>query len=116
MRFVVDECTGPAVASWLRGSGHDVVSIYDDAPRMLDEDILPLAVREDRIIVTNDKDFGDLVFAKGIAHRGVILLRLTNERAPSKIAAIARVLEAHEDRMAGSFVVVTETGIHIARG
>ncbi len=116
MRFVVDECTGPAVASWLRSRGHDVVSIYDDAPRMLDDDILPLAVREDRIVVTNDKDFGDLVFAKGMTHRGVILLRLTNERAPSKIAALARVLDAYESQVPGSFVVATETGIRIARG
>jgi len=116
MRFVVDECTGPALASWLRSQGHDVISIYDDAPRMLDEDILPLAVREDRIVVTNDKDFGDLVFAKGMAHRGVILLRLTDERAQGKIAAMARVLEAYEDQVACRFVVVTEIGIRIARG
>ena len=115
MRFVVDECTGPAVASWLRSVGHDVLSIYDDARRMADEDILPLAVREDRIIVTNDKDFGDLVYALGMEHQGIILLRLGDERAPSKIAAMARLLDEHADQIAGHFVVVTESTIRISR-
>ena len=115
MRFVVDECTGPAVASWLRSQDHDVVSVYEDARRMPDELILPLAVREDRIVVTNDKDFGDLIFAHGMAHRGVILLRLGDERAPSKIAAIARVLEGYASQIVGNFVVVTETVVRIVR-
>lgn len=83
---------------------------------MADEAILPLAVREDRVIVTNDKDFGDLVFARGMAHQGIILLRLGDERAPSKIAAMSRVLAEYADQVVGNFVVGTDSAVRIARG
>ena len=83
---------------------------------MPDELIVPLAVREDRIVVTNDKGFGDLVFAKGMEHRGVILLRLGDERAPSKIAALARVLDEYAEQLAQCFVVVTDRTMRIVRG
>lgn len=55
-----------------------MVSIYDELPRLPDEDILAFAVRDDRIVITNDKDFGELVFRDRRPHRGVILLRLAN--------------------------------------
>ncbi|WP_437643835.1 DUF5615 family PIN-like protein [Sorangium sp. So ce362] len=49
MRFLVDECTGPRVARWLRDQQHDVVPIYEDARGLDDADALAMAVREDRI-------------------------------------------------------------------
>lgn len=113
MRFLVDECTGPAVARWLRGAGHDVLSIYDDARGLDDEAVLARAVAEDRIVITNDKDFGDKVFRLGRPHRGVILLRLDDERAANKKAAIERLLAAHSEQLPGRFVVVTERAIRI---
>ena len=82
---------------------------------MADEDILPLAVREGRVIVTNDKDFGDLVYARGMEHRGIVLLRLGDERAPSKIAAMSRVLDEYADHIVGHFVVVTDSTVRISR-
>jgi len=61
MRFLVDECTGPAVAAWLKDEGHDVYSVYDESPGIKDAEIIRRAVDEDRILITNDKDFGDKV-------------------------------------------------------
>jgi len=62
MRFLVDECTGPKVAGWLRGEGHEVFSAFDEARGMADADILEKAFIENWILITNDKDFGDMVF------------------------------------------------------
>ena len=62
MRFLVDECTGPAVARWLEERDHDVFSVYDEAPGIPDEEVLQRAYREQRILVTNDKDFGEKVY------------------------------------------------------
>jgi len=69
MQFVVDECIGPGVTRWLRGQEYDVISIFDAARGSVDEDILAWAEREDRILITADKDFGDLVFRDGHTSR-----------------------------------------------
>jgi predicted nuclease of predicted toxin-antitoxin system len=116
MRGIVDESTGVVVARWLRSLGHDVLSIREDSPGMVDEEILTLAVRENRVVITNDKDFGDLVFRDGQVHRGVILLRLADDRTPAKIAALERLLAELPDDLQECFVVVTERGIRVTRG
>ncbi len=59
MRLLVDECTGPAVAQWLRDQGHEVFSVFDEARGMGDGDILQKANSENWILITNDKDFGE---------------------------------------------------------
>jgi predicted nuclease of predicted toxin-antitoxin system len=116
MRGIVDESTGVVVARWLRSLGHGILAISEARPRMIDEDILALAVRDDRVVVTNDKDFGDLVFRDGRPHRGVILLRLVDDRVPSKIAALERLFEELPDDIQECFVVVTERSIRVTRG
>jgi predicted nuclease of predicted toxin-antitoxin system len=116
MRGIVDESTGVVVARWLRSLGHDVLSIREDRPRMMDEDILTLAVRDGRVVITNDKDFGDLVFRDGRAHRGVILLRLVDDRTSSKIAALERLFEGFPEDSEECSVVVTERSIRVTRG
>jgi len=84
MRFLVDECTGPAVAQWLRLQNHDVVSVFDEIRGADDRDIIKKANEQNRILITNDKDFGDLVFREKKPHKGVILLRLYDERLQTK--------------------------------
>jgi predicted nuclease of predicted toxin-antitoxin system len=69
MRFLVDECTGPGVAAWLTANGHDVFSAYDQSPGAGDSGLLARAVAEERIVVTNDRDFGDMIFREGRPHR-----------------------------------------------
>ena len=70
MRFLVDECTGPAVARWLRDQSHDVFSVYDDARGMADDAMLATAEAEGRILITND-----------VACLGVIGWRLNGRRS-----------------------------------
>ena len=111
MRFLVDECTGPAVASWLRAQQHEVFSVYDEARGMRDADIIKKCANEDWILITNDKDFGEEVYRLRRPHRGVVLLRLQNVRASNKIAVLERLLKSHADRLRGQFVVVTETRV-----
>ena len=113
MRFLVDECTGPAVAKWLRSLHHDVFSVYDEARGLDDESIIEKANRENYVLVTNDKDFGELVFHKRKAHKGVILLRLEDERSENKIAVLNRVLDSHSDKLVNNFIIVTEKTMRI---
>ncbi len=69
MRFLVDECTGPAVARWLRRQGHEVFSVYEEARGMEDVDIIRKAFAENWIVVTNDKGFGEKVTGNDIRTR-----------------------------------------------
>lgn len=114
MRFLVDECTGPAVASLLQEQGHDVFSVFEHARGMPDDDVLRKAAAEGRILVTNDKDFGDKVYREHRGHCGVVLLRLRDERSAVKEAVMRRLLDEFGDELPGSFVVATETSVRFA--
>jgi predicted nuclease of predicted toxin-antitoxin system len=115
MRFLVDECTGPAVARWLRQYGHEVFSVYEQARGADDDFILHKAFTEDWVLITNDKDFGDKVFRERSHHHGIIVLRLQDERATIKIDCLERLLKEYADRLHDHFVVVTEKQIRFAR-
>jgi predicted nuclease of predicted toxin-antitoxin system len=114
MRFLVDECTGPKVAKW-REQGHEVFTVYDEARGMDDEDIIRKAYEEGWILITNDKDFGEKVYRERRPHRGVIFLRLDNERTANKTEVLRRLLEGYADKLADRFVVVTEAQVRFAR-
>jgi predicted nuclease of predicted toxin-antitoxin system len=115
MRFLIDECTGPIVARWLREQGHDVFSVYEHARGIDDDEIIEKALIENRILVTNDKDFGEKIFRDREPHKGVILLRLDDERVNSKIGVIQRLLENYSDKLRDNFIVVTEKRVRIVK-
>jgi len=115
MRFLVDECAGPAVAEWLRARGHEVFSVFDEARGVGDDEVISAAYDGDYILVTNDKDFGEKVYRERRPHRGIVLMRLDDERAANKVEVLRRLLEAYADRLAGNFVVVTEKRVRFAR-
>ncbi len=115
MRFLVDECTGPAVARCLREQNHEVFSVYEEARGLDDDAIIQKAFDENWILITNDKDFGEKVYRERRPHRGVVFLRLEDERTANKIDTLRRLLEGHADRLADHFVVVTETRVRFAQ-
>ena len=115
MRFLVDESTGPVVAAWLQAEGHDVFSVYEAARGMVDDIIIHKAFTEHWILLTNDKDFGEKVYRERYGHRGVVLLRLADERAVNKIETLRRLLAEYAEQLADCFVVVTETRVRFAR-
>ena len=111
MRFLVDECVGPTVARWLRQHGHEVFSAYDEARGLSDDDLLERAAAERWILLTGDKDFGEMVFRQRLPHRGVVLLRLEDQRAMQVIAVLRALLADYGDRLEDTFAVVTETKV-----
>ena len=115
MRFLVDECTGPKVAKWLREQGHEVFSVFDDARAISDDEVLAKAFAETFILITNDKDFGEMIFRERREHHGVIFLRLNDERSANKIEVLRHLLESYPEKMPGRFVTVTETKVRFAK-
>ncbi len=114
MRFLVDECVGPSVVRWLRENNHDASSAFEDCRGWEDERILEKACTEGRIVVTVDKDFGDMIFRMKLPHRGIILLRSAYCGPSDKISMMKKVLSLDESDLSGRFVVVTETAIRIS--
>lgn len=113
MRFLVDECTGPTVAKWLKNLQHEVFSVYDEARGLDDESIIKKANLENYILITNDKDFGEIVFRMRKPHKGIILLRLEDERPENKIAVLKRIFENYSDSLTNNFTIATERTIRI---
>jgi predicted nuclease of predicted toxin-antitoxin system len=113
MQFLVDESAGSAVAAHLSGLGHDVLSVAQAMPQADDVTILARAARESRIVVTNDKDFGELIFRSGQAHTGVVLLRLRDESSANRVRVMQAVLDQCGNTLPNQFVVASETQIRI---
>lgn len=115
MQFLVDECTGPAVARWLEAQGHDVFSVFDQARGVDDYRVIEIAETEGRILITNDRGFGEKVFRERRLHFGVVFLRLVDERSATKIRVLSDLLNHHKNEIENNFVVVTETRIRFAK-
>ena len=113
MRFIVDESTGMAVVGYLRESGHDVLAVGEAMPQANDAQILDTAGKEERILITNDKDFGELVYRTGQSHFGVLLLRLQDEGSANRVRMIKSVIDTYADQLVGHFVVATEKAVRI---
>ena len=114
MRFLVDECTGSKVAQWLRDENYEVFSVFDESRGMMDNEILAKAFSENWILITNDKDFGEMVFRERRNHHGVVFMRLEDERAANKIEVLRKLLEGYAEKLPEEFVVVTETKVRFA--
>jgi predicted nuclease of predicted toxin-antitoxin system len=115
MRFLVDENTGVVVANWLREQSYEVFSVYQEARGMNDNDIIYKSFSENWILITSDKDFGEKVYREQHPHKGVILLRLENQRSANKINILKRLLDTYLEQLSDNFIVVTETQIRFAR-
>jgi predicted nuclease of predicted toxin-antitoxin system len=113
MRLLIDESTGQAVLEYLREAGHDVLAVADVMPQADDREVLERAATDQRILITNDKDFGELVFRVRRTATGVVLLRLRDERPANRVRIVATLLDQYADRMAGHFTVATEESVRI---
>ena len=115
LKFLADESLEYSIVLWLREQGYDVVAVAEDFPSVEDEKILEKAVQENRIIVTNDKDFGDLVFLNKLHHKGIILLRFRTEKLETKIKFLKSFLKNYSDKISNKFTVIDESKIRIRR-
>jgi predicted nuclease of predicted toxin-antitoxin system len=113
MRLMVDESAGQAVLAYLRTAGHDVLAVAEIMPQAGDREILERATSDRRILITNDKDFGELVFRSQYTAPGVVLFRLRDEHPANRVRTVATLLAQYADRLAGHFTVATEDSVRI---
>ncbi len=116
MKFLLDACSASrSLQANLTDLGHDVLSVPEAVPRATDAEVLALALAEQRVLITEDKDFGELVFVRRLPHPAII--RFTDMSMPEKVAAMRDLLERHEEAMReGRMIVVTRNRVRIRRG
>lgn len=113
MRFLVDRCAGSRLARWLREAGHDVTDASEMMKDPGDAQLLAVAARERRILITVDQDFGGLIFQERQAHAG--LIRLPDCRAEQRITILAQLLvEQREHIEAGAVITVRDGRVRIS--
>jgi predicted nuclease of predicted toxin-antitoxin system len=111
MKFLLDQSTDARLLTHLKHLGHDVKRIGSHYPPGLpDQDVLTLAKQKNRILITDDRDFGELVFRLKLPHAGVIFLRLgTYAPLSLKIERLSFVLTHYSDQLNQFIVVTTDT-------
>jgi predicted nuclease of predicted toxin-antitoxin system len=106
MQFLANENIPLDVVAALRNEGHDVAWIRTDSPGSRDPDILTRAVTENRVLLTFDKDFGDLAFQFGLpATCGIVLFRLQASSSAALAIMVVAAIRSRSD-WAGNFSVV----------
>jgi len=105
IKFIVDVGVGRSIEEWLISQNFVVVSVASINPEMSDPEIIELSSFEDAIIITMDKDFGELVFKNNFIHKGILLLRLEDAVAEEKLAAIQNILPDQQTQLKNKFSV-----------
>jgi predicted nuclease of predicted toxin-antitoxin system len=90
--------------------------VAEMSPGVTDDDVLRLATEEGALLVTSDKDFGELVFRQGRAHSGVVLLRLHGTDPSQKGTLTSAVIAEHGEKLANAFSVLEHRQVRIRRG
>jgi len=106
MRFLADESCDYAVVRALRSAGHDVRAIVETCPGVSDEEVIALAIGEERVLLTEDKDFGWLVFASAGGRASVVFIRFPVKARSILQETIVELVTQEESKLVGSFVVV----------
>lgn len=108
MRWLADECVAAPLVAQLRAAGHDVVYVAESAPAETDSAAIAIAHREGRLLLTEDKDFGELVFRWNRPVPGLVLLRIDPEKNLLKRKRLEAAIEHFGEQLYGRYTVVEE--------
>lgn len=113
--LLADEDIERLIVERLRADGFDVLWIAETAPGATDVEVLTLANNEDRILLTADKGFGELVFRQRQVAAGVVLVRVLGTTPAQRAEIVADAIAAHRDELRGAFTVITPAFVRIRR-
>ena len=113
--LVADESVDAEIFYQLRAAGYEVLFVAELSPGVTDDEVLHLARVSGAVLLTADKDFGELVFRQGQASSGVVLLRLAGLPAATKAEVVAAGFAAHAAELTGSFAVLSPGMLRIRK-
>lgn len=113
MRFLADESVDRSLSIDSAAMGTIFVYVAELAPGTADSTILATANTDQRVLITADKDFGELVFRMHQSHAGVLLLRIAGLSAVAKADVLSAVVAQHGGQLPGAFAVADPTVLRI---
>ena len=113
MEIVADESVDFGIISNLRRVGFSVIAIAETNPGIPDSEVLKIAVQYNALLITEDKDFGELTFRLRLKHCGIFLIRLSDLKRKERIELAAQTIQLHFNKLANNFAVMTKQGIRI---
>lgn len=115
MNLLADESVDWEIVEKLRTEGFSTIYIAELSPSIRDDEVLQEANSRAAILITADKDFGELVYRHTRVHAGVILIRLAGLSLAAKAETVARAIRDHVSEMQGAFSVISPGAVRIRR-
>jgi predicted nuclease of predicted toxin-antitoxin system len=115
MILVVDESVDREVVDHLRQQGHSITYIAETEPSLEDDFVLSQAVSKNAVLLTADKDFGELIYRKGQVSSGIILLRLPQMTPTQRASLIGQVINTHAESLHNAFCVINEKRVRLRK-
>lgn len=115
MKFLADENVDKPIVERLRKDGHVVLYVIEMEPSISDDEVIRQANQESALLLTADKDFGELTFRQGRIIYGVVLIRLAGLSPQRKAEVVAVAIQEHADELAQNFAVITPGAVRIRR-
>jgi predicted nuclease of predicted toxin-antitoxin system len=113
MNLVADESVDSGIISQLRQMGIDVVSISEISSGIKDSAVLKIAAENQCLLITEDKDFGELAYRLKLVHHGIFLIRLGDTPRKDRIAIVSDAIAKHFDQLLFNFSVISKSGLRI---
>ena len=107
VKFLVDECTGKRLSNLLNAEGYDTIFVGDWKPSASDDEVLDKANKERRVLITDDKDYGELVFRLEKPSCGIILIRASTTNSAIRMHLLETLLKSTE--VYKKFIVLKDT-------
>ncbi len=115
MNFLADESVDQQIVDRLRVDGHSVAYVAQMDPGSNDKAVLDTANQQMALLITADKDFGELVFRQRLVSNGVVLVRLAGLSPPTKADTVSLAIREHESELSDAFSVVSPGMVRIRR-
>jgi predicted nuclease of predicted toxin-antitoxin system len=115
LKIIADESIDRQIVERLRRDGHDVLFIAELDPGIDDETVLGHSRRSNAVLLTADKDFGELVFRQHLAHSGVLLIRLAGLKPDLKAELVSSTFKQHSDELSIGFAVLSRRALRLRK-
>ena len=115
MKIVADESVDYGIIISLRQKGFEVISVMEDFSGITDNDVLKIAEDNKCLLITEDKDFGELTYRLKLKHYGILLVRLSDLVRQDRIETAIQAIELHFDKLKNNFTLLNKKGLRIKK-
>ena len=115
MNLLADESVDFGIIEALRTNGYEVEAIIEIGPSIDDDEVLEIAIEKDVILLTEDKDFGELTYRLKKPNRGILLIRLSGLTIEKKVEMVLETLDKHMEELKNHFSVLSVNKLRIRK-